>query len=251
MPEPLIELKNVRKAFGEQVVLDGVDLRVEQDLVTTIIGRSGIGKSVLLKLVIGLLAPDGGEILYRGADVRNLSRAERRQFKREVSYMFQNLALFDSMTVYENVALPLEEKTRLSKAAIRERVMARLEQLDLHDVTPKYPSALSGGMRKRVALARALITEPRIVLFDEPTTGLDPIRKGEVHRMIARYQKAFDFTALIVSHDIPEVFGISQRVAMLENGRILFSGTAEAIVASEDPAVRRFIEGGENGSPAA
>jgi phospholipid/cholesterol/gamma-HCH transport system ATP-binding protein len=246
MREALIELKNVRKAFGEQVVLEGIDLTIEEELVTTIIGRSGIGKSVLLKVIIGLLPLDGGEIRYRGRDILEMSGAERRQFKSDVSYMFQSNALFDSMTVYGNVALPLEERTRMTKAEIRRRVLGKFEQLDLHDVMAKYPSQLSGGMRKRVALARALITEPRIVLFDEPTTGLDPIRKGEVHRMIARYQKAFDFTAVIVSHDIPEVFSISQKVAMLEHGRILFAGTAEEITSTTDPVVQGFLSG-ENG----
>jgi phospholipid/cholesterol/gamma-HCH transport system ATP-binding protein len=243
MADALIEFRDIRKSFGCQVVLDGIDLAIERDLVTTIIGRSGIGKSVMLKLVVGLLAPDSGEILYQNSNLLEMSRSERKRFKREFSYMFQHMALFDSMTVFENVALPLEEKTRMSASAIREKVMSCLEQLDLRDVPDKYPSQISGGMRKRVALARALITEPRIVFFDEPTTGLDPIRKNEVLKMIARYQKEFDFTAVMVSHDIPDVFSISQRVAMLDDGKILFSGTPEAIQACAEPAVQRFLQG--------
>ncbi|HNY27885.1 MAG TPA: ATP-binding cassette domain-containing protein [Candidatus Sumerlaeota bacterium] len=244
--EPLIQFRSVRKAFGDQTVLDGVDLTIEQGVVTTIIGRSGVGKSVLLKHVVGLLRPDGGEILYRGDNLLTLSRSVRRSLKSKISYMFQNMALFDSMTVFENIALPLEEKTRLSKGEIRKRVFERIVQLDLGDFPDKYPAQLSGGMRKRVALARALITGPEIILFDEPTTGLDPIRKNAVFNMIARYQREFGFTAVVVSHDIPDVFQISQKVAMLEEGRIIFDGTREEVLSSRNPLVRQFIEGQEN-----
>ncbi len=242
---PLIEFRNLRKSFGSQVVLDGVNLSIEQGRVTTIIGRSGVGKSVLLKHVVGLLTPDSGEVLYRGKNLFQMSHKERKALKSQFSYMFQSLALFDSMTVGENIGLPLKEKTRLSKTEIRERVLAQMKQLELEDIEDKYPSQLSGGMRKRVALARALITRPEIVLFDEPTTGLDPVRRAAVHNMIARYQGELGFTAIIVSHDIPEVFRISQKVAMLEKGRILFEGTGNDILHCSDPAVRRFIEGDE------
>ena len=180
-----------------------------------------------------------------------LSRAQRRALKGKLSYMFQNMALFDSLTVFENIALPLEEKTRLAKAAIRERVMAKVEQLDLIGFEDRYPSQLSGGMRKRVALARALINEPEIVLFDEPTTGLDPVRRNAVHAMISRYQSKFGFTAVVVSHDIPEVFGISQKVAMLEKGKIVFEGTPGEIQTCSQVEVQRFIQGIEDPSEAA
>jgi len=245
MPEPLIQFRNVRKSFGPQTVLDGIDLAIEEGQVTAIIGRSGVGKSVLLKHVVGLLSPDQGEILYRNKSLARLSRSERRGLKRRFSYMFQSLALFDSMTIFENVALPLQEKTRLPKAAIREKVLQRLEQLELRDIPEKYPAQISGGMRKRVALARALITDPEIILFDEPTTGLDPIRKTTVHNMIARYQRKFGFTAVVVSHDIPDVFSITQKVAMLEKGKILFEGTPAEIEACPDPAVQQLIQGQE------
>lgn len=251
MGKTLIRLNNVFKAFDELVVLDGVSLTIEEGLVTTIIGRSGVGKSVLLKHIIGLLDPDRGEILYQGTALTHLSRAQRRALKGKLSYMFQNMALFDSLTVFENIALPLEEKTRLAKAAIRERVMAKVEQLDLIGFEDRYPSQLSGGMRKRVALARALINEPEIVLFDEPTTGLDPVRRNAVHAMISRYQSKFGFTAVVVSHDIPEVFGISQKVAMLEKGKIVFEGTPEQIQACSQAEVQRFIQGIEDPSEAA
>ena len=245
MPDPLIQFQQVRKSFGELRVLDGVDLAIGGGAITTVIGRSGVGKSVLLKHIVGLLEPDDGRILYRGQDLLRMRRSERKALKSKFSYMFQNMALFDSMTVFENIALPLREKSRLSRRAILDKVTERVSQLELSGAEDRYPSQLSGGMRKRVALARALIHDPEIVLFDEPTTGLDPIRKTTVHGMIARYQQRFGFTAVVVSHDIPDVFAISNRVAMLENGRIVFEGTAAEIAASPDPLVQQFIQGKE------
>ncbi|MCX7012908.1 MAG: ABC transporter ATP-binding protein [Candidatus Sumerlaeota bacterium] len=245
MAKPLIQFQQVRKSFGELRVLDGVDLAIGAGAITTVIGRSGVGKSVMLRHIVGLLEPDAGRILYRGQDLLRMRRAERKALKSKFSYMFQSMALFDSMTVFENIALPLREKTRLSKRAIFDKVMERVNQLELSGFEDRYPSQLSGGMRKRVALARALIHDPEIVLFDEPTTGLDPIRKTTVHGMIARYQRRFGFTAIVVSHDIPDVFAISHRVAMLEKGRIIFDGTADEIVASPDPLVQQFIQGKE------
>lgn len=248
MSEVLIEFRNVRKSFGTEEVLNGINLAIGQGVVTTIIGRSGVGKSVLLKHMVGLLLPDEGEILYRNRNLLDMPRADRRQLKRKFSYMFQSMALFDSLTAYENIALPLEEKTKLPRAEIHARVDETMAQLDLHDVSGKYPAQISGGMRKRVALARALITNPEIVLFDEPTTGLDPVRKQAVHDMIAHYQQAFGFTAVIVTHDIPDVFEISQKVAMLEHGKIVFEGTREEIVTCSDPLVRNFIQGKRDAS---
>ncbi len=246
MPESLIRFHNVRKAFGPLVVLDGMNLSIERGMVTTIIGKSGVGKSVLLKHLVGLLAPDSGEILIEGKALSAMSRAELREFRRKVSYMFQNMALFDSMTVYQNIALPLEERTKLSRSQIQDDVMERIAALDLGNIAQRYPSQISGGMKKRVALARALITRPEVILFDEPTTGLDPIRKKHVHQMIAQYQQKFGFTAVIVSHDIPEVFEISQRVALLDQGRILFEGSSAEVMASGDARVQQFISGEED-----
>jgi phospholipid/cholesterol/gamma-HCH transport system ATP-binding protein len=245
MTEPLIQFKQVVKRFGDNAVLNGVDLSIYQGQVTTIIGKSGIGKSVLLKHIIGLLEPNAGEILFQGQAIDAMTAADRKALKMKFSYMFQGTALFDSMTVYENVALPLKEKGRIAFSEIESRVGAKLSQLDLEGIEDKYPSQLSGGMKKRVAMARALVTEPQIVLFDEPTTGLDPIRKNAAHAMIAQYQKTFGFTGVMVSHEIPDVFYISQRIAMLDQGKIIFQGSPEAIQNSTEPVIRQFIRGQE------
>jgi phospholipid/cholesterol/gamma-HCH transport system ATP-binding protein len=237
---PFIEFRGVTKRFGSRTVLDGVDLSIFEGEVTTVIGKSGVGKSVLLKHIIGLLLPDEGEVLIRGRSVGSMSRKELRSLKREISYMFQHNALFDSMTVFENIALPLRQSTDLSESEVRERVMRKIEDLEIAEVHDRYPSQLSGGMQKRVALGRALITEPEVVLFDEPTTGLDPIRKNSVLTMIARYQRSFGFTAVLVSHDIPDVFYISDRTALIEDGRILFQGSPLAIEQSAHPVVALF-----------
>ncbi|MDL2269085.1 ABC transporter ATP-binding protein [Desulfosarcina sp. OttesenSCG-928-A07] len=243
MTEPLIELKGVVKRFGDNVVLNGVDLSLYRGEVTTIIGKSGTGKSVLLKHIIGLLVPDAGDIFFNGQNIQTLTREERRALKMKFSYMFQGNALFDSMTVYENVALPLKEKGRTPAPEIEEHVRDKLAQLDLSGIEDRYPSQLSGGMRKRVAMARSLVTDPEIVLFDEPTTGLDPIRKNASLAMITQYQKAYGFTAVLVSHEIPDVFYISQRIAMLDQGRIIFQGSPEAVQKSDLPLIQQFIRG--------
>jgi len=243
MDQPLIQLKDIHKSFGTNHVLKGVSLCIYPGQVTTIIGKSGGGKSILLKHLIGLVTPDTGTILFEGQPINQRKRQARRALKRKFSYMFQGSALFDSMTVYDNITLPLRERTQMADSEIRDKVREKMSQLDLRDVDHKYPSQLSGGMQKRVALARALVTDPEIVLFDEPTTGLDPIRKNAVHSMIADYQKRFGFTGVIVSHEIPDIFYISQRIAMLNEGRILFEGNPQAIETSDDPVVREFISG--------
>jgi phospholipid/cholesterol/gamma-HCH transport system ATP-binding protein len=246
MGEPLIEFKNTTKRFGDNIVLDGIDLSVYKGEITSIIGKSGTGKSVLLKHIIGLLEPDSGEVFFEGKSLAGMRNAERRALKRKFSYLFQETALFDFLTVYENIALPLKETTSLPDSEIQRRVRDKMHQLDLREIDLSYPSQLSGGMKKRVALARALVTDPEIVLFDEPTTGLDPIRKNAVHSMIANYQKRFGFTGIIVSHEIPDVFFISQRVAMIEDGKILFQGTPEEIQRETTPVVKNFIQGLES-----
>lgn len=243
MREPLIQFKDVYKSFGENHVLTGTNLSIYKGEITTIIGKSGGGKSVLLKHIIGLLEQDSGAILFEGRPVSDMNKAERKALKRKCSYMFQGTALFDSLTIYENIALPLSETTSLADSEINRRVRDKMEQLDLHEIDEKYPSQLSGGMKKRVALARALITDPEIVLFDEPTTGLDPIRKKAVHRMISDYQQKFGFTGVVISHDIPDIFNISQRVAMLNDGRVLFEGSPVQLSQVSDPAVKEFIQG--------
>jgi len=245
MREPLIQFKDVYKSFGENHVLNGTDLSIYKGEITTVIGKSGGGKSVLLKHIIGLLEQDSGTILFEGRPVSEMNKAEKKALKRKCSYMFQGTALFDSLTIYENISLPLKETTSLSDSEINRRVRDKMEQLDLHEIDDKYPSQLSGGMKKRVALARALITDPEIVLFDEPTTGLDPIRKKAVHKMISDYQQKFGFTGVVISHDIPDIFNISQRIAMLNDGRVLFEGTQDELSAASDPAIKEFIMGME------
>lgn len=223
--------------------MKGVNLSIYKGEITTIIGKSGGGKSVLLKHIIGLLSPDAGEILFDGKASSAMTKKEQRDWRRQISYVFQGTALFDSMTIFENIALPLSEKRRAPKSKIRQAVMERMEQLDIAAIADKYPSQISGGMKKRVGLARALVTGPEIVLFDEPTTGLDPVRKSAVHAMISDYQKRFGFTGVVVSHEIPDIFFISQRVAMLNDGLIYFEGSPQEIQLSEDPTIQRFLRG--------
>ena len=247
MATPLIEFKDVTKRFGEKTVLDRVNLQVYEGEITTVVGLSGGGKSVLLKHIIGLIKPDEGTILFRGEPLGN--RRAGKASAAQMSYMFQGNALFDSMTVYENIALPLREKTNLRKVEIERRVSTRMEQMELGDAADKYPSELSGGMQKRVALARALVTDPRIVLFDEPTSGQDPVRKNAILSMIAQYQRKFGFTAVLVSHEIPDVFFISDRILALYHGSIAFQGSPEELDAFDHPfkdEVIRSLEGLED-----
>ena len=246
MNSPIIEFKNVTKRFGDRTILDRINLQIYEGDVTTIIGKSGEGKSVLLKHIIGLLRPDEGDVLFRGRPITNMSRREWDTYLSQISYMFQNNALFDSKTLYENVAMPLRKFNQLSKSQIREKVMARLEQTELTDVAHKYPSELSGGMQKRAALARALVTDPKIVLFDELTTGQDPIRRNAILGMIAEYKKKFGFTAVLISHDIPDVFFISNRILALYDKEIVFQGSPEAFEEFDHPFYDEIIASIEN-----
>ncbi|MCG8617384.1 MAG: ATP-binding cassette domain-containing protein [Desulfobacterales bacterium] len=245
MATPLIEFIDIHKCFGSNAVLSGVNLSIYQGEITAVIGRSGTGKSVLLKHIIGLLHQDAGQLLYKGQPLDRLGRKAKHNFHRDISYMFQDNALFDFLSVSENIALPLTEKKQFPRREIQDRVEEKMSVLGLEETGHKYPSQLSGGMRKRVALARALITEPKAVLFDEPTTGLDPVRRNNIHRMIADYQEQFGFTAVIVSHDIPEIFHITQHVAMLDQGKIIFEGSTEEILGSHSEIVNAFINGKE------
>lgn len=241
MENVLIEFKNVTKRFGKKTVLDNVDLQIHDGHVTTIIGKSGTGKSVLLKHIIGLLTPTEGTILFRGRPLRDMNRNEFEAFRSEFSYCFQNNALFDSLTVFGNIALPLQQTTKLKKREIGKKVFEKMEQLEVADVADKYPSELSGGMQKRVALARALVTDPKIVLFDEPTTGQDPIRKNAILSMIAQNQKRFGFTTVMISHDIPDVFFISNRILILYESKVIFQGTYRELDQLEHPMVDEYI----------
>jgi phospholipid/cholesterol/gamma-HCH transport system ATP-binding protein len=243
---PIIEFKNVTKRFGKRTILDRVNLRIHEGQVTTIIGKSGEGKSVLLKHIIGLLRPEEGRVLYRGEPIEKMNRKEWNAYLGQISYMFQNNALFDSKTVYENVAMPLRKYTKLSKKQVREKVMTRIAQTELTHVAHKYPSELSGGMQKRTALARALVTDPKIVLFDELTTGQDPIRRNTILGMIAEYKKKFGFTAVLISHDIPDVFFISNRILALYDKKIVFQGTPEAFEDFDHPFYDEIVTSIEN-----
>jgi phospholipid/cholesterol/gamma-HCH transport system ATP-binding protein len=231
------------KTFGHQPVLRGLDLDVATAEIMVVIGRSGGGKSVLLKHLIGLLRPDSGAVLVDGTDISRLRGSALDQIRRRYGVVFQGGALFDSMSVEDNVAFPLREKTKLSSSEIRSRVHEKLEQVGLAGMGDKNPAEISGGMRKRVAIARALVTEPEVVFFDEPTTGLDPILVNTIHHLIQELHRKFRFTAVVVSHEIPEIFGIADRVAMLHDGLIVESGPPDAIQASSNPIVRQFIHG--------
>jgi phospholipid/cholesterol/gamma-HCH transport system ATP-binding protein len=211
--------------------------------VTAIIGKSGVGKSVLLKHIIGLMQPDSGEIFLYGRPLSKMKHSEIDRLREKFSYVFQDAALFDSMTVSENIAFPLRRGTSLPKLEVKSRVEEKMQLFELQGVHDKYPGQISGGMKRRVALARALATDPEVVLLDEPTTGLDPIRKNAVYSMIVDFQKKFGFTAVMISHEIPDIFYFSQRIAMLNDGRICFEGTPENIRRFSDPVVRQFVNG--------
>ncbi|MBI5482912.1 MAG: ABC transporter ATP-binding protein [Deltaproteobacteria bacterium] len=243
----MISLRNVHKSFGAQKVLDGLNLEIPEGKITAVIGPSGEGKSVLLKHLIGLLQPDSGQVEVEGESIVGIRRSQLNRIREKFGMLFQNVALFDSMTVFENVAFPLQEKTALPADEIRRRVLAALEDVGLKNIENKYPDELSGGMKKRVGLARAVVLNPRIILFDEPTTGLDPIIKRAIHQLIKDTHAKFGFTAVIVSHEIPEIFDVAQNVAMLYRGEILQHGTSEVIMNSDHPAVRQFISGSLDG----
>ncbi len=238
---PLIEFRNVTKRFNEKTVLNNVNASIYENQVTTIIGKSGTGKSVFLKHIIGLLKPDEGTILFEGKPIDKMNKHEREKYRSNISFLFQNNALLDSMTVFDNVAFPLRQTTNLKKKEIEAKALKRIEDLDLIEAINKYPSELSGGMQKRVALARALVTDPGIVLFDEPTTGQDPIRKNMILSMISHYRKKFGFTAVMISHDIPDVFFISDRIIILWEGSIGFEGTYDEVLKRKLPLIDEFL----------
>ncbi|NOX32552.1 MAG: ATP-binding cassette domain-containing protein [Deltaproteobacteria bacterium] len=243
MTVPFIQLIDVTKSFGTFHVLKGINLSIYKGEILAIIGKSGTGKSVLLKHIIGLEEQDSGRILIKGKPLYQLPADEKRSFQYELSYMFQDNALFDFFNIYDNIALPLLENPVFPKELVKKKVFTRMKQLGLIGTENKFPAQLSGGMRKRVALARALVTDPKMVLFDEPTTGLDPVRKKNVHSMIQEYQEKFGFTAVIVSHDIPEIFNVAQRIAMLDKGIIKFEGLKNDILDSHGKILKAFIRG--------
>jgi phospholipid/cholesterol/gamma-HCH transport system ATP-binding protein len=243
MERPIIQFYIVYKKFGANPVLRGISLRIFKGQVTTIIGKSGTGKSVLIKHIIGLLQPDAGEILLYGQSISKMKPRQIDQLRSRFSYVFQDAALFDSMTVYQNITLPLLAGTSLAKSEIRQRVQDKVDQFDLQAIRDKYPAELSGGMKRRVALARALVTNPEVVLLDEPTSGLDPVRRNAVYAMIVEFQKKFGFTAIMISHEVPEIFYFSQRIIMLDDGKVCFEGSPEELQRCTDSAVQLFVQG--------
>lgn len=240
----MIELKKVKKQFGEQVVLNELDLQIPDGKITCIIGRSGEGKSVLLKHVMGLILPDAGDIIVNGQSLSQLTEVQLFQLRRQFGMLFQNAALFDSMTVMENIAFPLQEHSDMSQDEIENRVKELIQIVGLkEEVIHKFPSELSGGMRKRVGLARAIALKPQILLYDEPTTGLDPIMTDVVDHLILNTQRRLGITSLVISHDIKAVFTIADKVAMLHEGKILLEGTPETFKKTDNPIVKNFLEG--------
>lgn len=239
--EPMIAIRGLHKSFGDHRVLVGVDLAVPEGSTTVILGGSGSGKTVLMKHIIGLLRPDFGEVWVEGENIAALDDRALDKVRRKFGMVFQAAALFDSMTVFENVAFPLREHTKASEAQIARVVHEKLDLVGLRDVDDKYPAELSGGMRKRVGLARAIALEPKIVLYDEPTTGLDPITTDYVDEMILEAKKKLGVTSVVISHDVGSAMHIADRIAFLHEGRICAEGPPAELRASAHPAVVRFL----------
>ena len=243
----MIELIDVHKSFGKQKVLDGLNLKIEENCTTVIIGRSGGGKSVLLKHIIGLIRPDQGQVLVDGIDITKLKEKKLNEVRKKFGMLFQEGALFDSMNVGENVAFPLIEHTKMKEKEIKRVVSDRLRAVGLSGVEAKMPSELSGGMRKRVALARAIALDPEIVMFDEPTTGLDPVLSQAINELIIETQKNLNLTCVVISHDLDSIFKIAHKIALLYEGKIIEYGTPESIRQSKDPVLVQFLSGSIQG----
>ncbi|MBC8001089.1 MAG: ABC transporter ATP-binding protein [Opitutaceae bacterium] len=239
----MIEVRQLRKSFGSQLILDGVDLSIDSGESVVIIGSSGGGKSVLLKHMIGLLTPDSGQVLVDGQDITRLNERELMRVRRKFGMLFQSAALFDSMTVEENVAFVLRRERRQSPAEIAKRVAEVLEMVELSGTQAKKPAELSGGMRKRVGLARAIIYEPQILLYDEPTTGLDPVVSDSIDQLIIQVCDCLKVTSIVVTHDMRSTRRVGRRIFMLHQKKIYASGTPDEIFSSTDPVVSRFVNG--------
>lgn len=239
----LIELRNVYKRFGKLLVLNHVNLSIEAGKCLVILGASGSGKSVMLKHIVGLLKPDEGEVYFDGKRIDNLSERELQTVRLQFGFLFQMGALFDSMTVDENVSFPLVEHTTKSKEEIARLTRQKLSMVGLPETGRRMPAELSGGQRKRIALARAIAMEPRVILYDEPTTGLDPIRADVINELILKLQHELKITSIVVTHDMNSAFKVADRIVMLYNGNLIFDGTPSEIQRSPDPIIRRFVEG--------
>lgn len=244
----MIEIKDIKKSFGLQQVLKGITFSISAGETISIVGPSGTGKSVLLKLITSLMLPDSGDVVVNGKSLNSCkNERERRAVTKEMGVLFQSAALFDSLTVFENVAFPLRLAKHSSKEDTDERVIARLEEVGMLDYAYSYPGEISIGMRKRVGIARALVSEPRIILFDEPNTGLDPLMGQEIYDLIRKTQAERDFTGIVISHEIPEVFQVCKRVVMLFQGRVQADLGVEEFLNSDCPVVRQFVNGSPEG----
>jgi phospholipid/cholesterol/gamma-HCH transport system ATP-binding protein len=239
----MISVVNLHKTLGSQEVLQGVTLEITQGNTHVILGRSGSGKSVLLKHLVGLFQPDSGQVLVDGEDISGLKERQLGKIRKKVGILFQSGALFDSMTVGENIAFPLKEAGVRDQGLIRTRVAEALDMVDLSGEEEKMPENLSGGMRKRVGLARTIVSRPRCILYDEPTTGLDPIATDSINKLIRRLQKRLQATSVVVTHDMKTAFHTADQIAFLHEGKIYFNGSPDELHKSTDPILRNFIEG--------
>lgn len=239
----LIALRNVSKRFGTLQVLQNVDLAFERGRTTVVIGESGVGKSVLLKHIVALLRPDSGEVYYHGRRIDQLGELELVPIRRRFGFLFQLGALFDSLTIGGNVGFPLVEHTNKPQREIDEIVAEKLRMVGLEGLQSKYPSQISGGQRKRVALARAIALDPEVVLYDEPTTGLDPVRADVINELIRKLQREIGVTGIVVTHDMTSAYKVGDRIVMLEHGRMIADGTPDFFKTTRDPRIRRFVDG--------
>ena len=239
----MIRLVNVHKAFGEKRVLTGFSLEVIEGETVVIIGYSGTGKSVAIKHIVGLLQPDAGEVWVDGQEVPKLARRELYELRSHIGYVFQFAALFDSMSIGDNVAMGLRKQGKLNEREITHRVGQALELVDLPNVAERFPAELSGGMRKRVGIARAVALRPKYMLYDEPTTGLDPVTSATIDELMIRMREALGVTSVVITHDMRSAYTVASRIAMLHEGRVRQVGTVDEIKTTRDPVVRQFIEG--------
>jgi phospholipid/cholesterol/gamma-HCH transport system ATP-binding protein len=245
--DPMIHLEGITMAFGDRTVLDNVDLKVPRGKITVVMGGSGSGKSTTLKLIVGFIFPSTGQIWIDGEDVLKMHREQRLEVQKSIGMSFQYSALFDSMTVFENVAFPLREHTKLPEPEIRKRVIAMLERLSLPGIEDKMPSDLSGGMKKRVGVARAIMLQPKIMLFDEPESGLDPITTTNIGELIMEMRDSFHITCLVISHNLQNTRLIADKVCMLYKGKIIAEGSPAELDANPDPVLQQFLNGRAHG----
>ena len=243
----MLELKGIRKSMGGQEVLRGVNLRVGPAERVVVIGRSGCGKSVMLRVIMGLLQPEAGEVFFEGKKLTGLSEEEWNPYRRKIGMLFQGAALFDSLSVFDNLAFPLREHGEKSEGVLREKVAEALKIVSLSGTEEKMPAELSGGMKKRAALARAIICRPDIMLYDEPTTGLDPIVADSINRLILHLGKMFGMASIVVTHDMVSARMVGDRISYLHEGKIYFEGTPDQVDRCEDPLVRDFVRGHAEG----